>query len=72
MKKLILMALFLSGCTYSIKEVNTSKADPEGVRQCLAQYNLCTQGGPVVGFKTETYRACKESYEICINSCEKR
>lgn len=73
MKYLSIIALLaLTNCAYSIKEVDTSKADPGCVRQCSQSYSSCASSGPVIGFKTETLRACKEAYEICINTCEPR
>ena len=57
------------GCAYSIKEVDVSKADPSCVRECTASYSSCVSQGNQVGFKTETLRACKEAYEICISVC---
>ena len=64
-----LMPLSLVGCAYSIKEVDVSKASPPCVRECSASYSSCVSQGNQIGFKTETLRACKESYEICISAC---
>lgn len=66
---LLLMSLSLFGCAYSIKEVDVSKAKPSCVRECTASYSSCASQGSQVGFKTETLRACKEAYEICISAC---
>lgn len=69
MKKMITIGLlFLTGCAYSIKDVDVAKVKPEDVRTCTSAYSTCAAGGPVIGSKYETLRACKESYEICINS----
>lgn len=65
-----LIFLSFSGCSYSIKEVDVSKAEPSCVRECSANYSSCVSQGNQIGFKTETLRACKESYEICINTCQ--
>lgn len=66
---IIMLSFTLFGCAYSIKDVDTSKAKPECVRECTASYSSCVSQGNQIGFKTETLRACKEAYEICINSC---
>jgi hypothetical protein len=66
---LIGVVLSLNGCAYSIKEVDTSRVTPECVRQCSTTYSSCVSGGNQVGFKTETLRACRDAYEICVNSC---
>jgi len=63
------LALALCGCAYSIKDIDVSKADPNCTRQCTTTYSQCVSGGPSVGFKTETLRACKDAYAICISSC---
>ena len=34
-------ALVLGGCTLHIKDVDTSKAQPDCVRQCAASYSNC-------------------------------
>ena len=70
MKIIFLSALVvLSGCAYSIKDVDVSKSEPNCVRECSKSYSQCASTGPAVGFKTETLRACKESYEVCISTC---
>ena len=66
---LSLISLSLIGCAYSIKEVDVSRAEPSCVRECTASYSSCVSQGNQIGFKTETLRACKESYEICISAC---
>lgn len=63
------LALALSSCAYSIAEIDTSKVEPECVRQCTAPYSSCVSGGPAVGLKTETLRACRDAYAVCIASC---
>lgn len=65
----IVLVALLTGCAYSIKDVDTSKAEPACVRQCTSSYSACVSGGPSIGFKTETLRACGEAYSICISSC---
>ena len=64
-----LLATTLVGCAYSIKDIDTSKADPACIRQCTNSYSACVSGGPSIGFKTETLRACSESYSVCVSTC---
>jgi hypothetical protein len=64
-----LLILLCSGCSYSIKEINTSHLDPACVRECSKTYSDCVKGGPAMGSKFETLRACKEAYEICTGTC---
>lgn len=59
----------LSGCAYSISDIDVSKSEPSCVRQCSTTYSACVSGGNQVGFKTETLRACQESYKVCIQTC---
>lgn len=59
----------LGGCAYSIADIDLSKTDPACARQCTATYSQCVQAGPVVGFKTETLRACREAYAACVSTC---
>ncbi len=65
----VLGAVLVSGCAYSIKDVDVSKAAPACVRECTAPYSACVSGGPSVGFKTETLRACSDAYAVCIANC---
>jgi hypothetical protein len=73
MKPLLLLSFFaiasLSGCAYSISEIDVSNVDPVCARECTKTYSECVSGGNQVGFKTETLRACKEAYEACIETC---
>lgn len=66
---LVFSSVVVSGCAYSIKDIDTSKAEPSCVRECSHAYGTCAGSGPVVGFKTETLRACREAYEVCVNTC---
>ena len=59
----------LAGCAYSIADIDVSKSEPSCVRQCSTAYSSCVSGGNQVGFKTETLRACQESYKVCIQTC---
>ena len=72
MKRLFALSisiLILTGCAYSIKDIDVSNSDPECVRECTGTYSSCVSEGNQVGFKTETLRACQEAYEICISVC---
>nr|CUV23533.1 exported protein of unknown function [Ralstonia solanacearum]CUV33079.1 exported protein of unknown function [Ralstonia solanacearum]CUV38714.1 exported protein of unknown function [Ralstonia solanacearum]CUV61276.1 exported protein of unknown function [Ralstonia solanacearum] len=73
MKRLFLcgaVAIVLQGCAYSISDVDISHAQPECARQCTVTYSQCVSGGPAVGFKTETLRACHEAYAACVSTCK--
>ena len=59
----------LSGCAYSIKDIDVSKIESNCARQCTTTYSSCVSGGSQIGFRTETLRACKEGYEACIKTC---
>lgn len=72
MKRLMLapiLATMLTGCAYSITDIDISKAQPACARECTEAYSQCASGGPAVGFKTETLRACRDSYSVCISTC---
>jgi hypothetical protein len=66
---IVITVLLLTGCAYSIKDIDVSKAEQKCVRECSSNYSSCVSNGNQVGFKTETLRACKESFEICVNTC---
>jgi len=66
---MIISASSLVGCAYSITDIDISKSEPTCVRQCSTAYSSCVSGGNQVGFKTETLRACQESYKVCIQTC---
>ncbi len=59
----------LTGCAYSISDINVSNLEPACVRECSATYSSCVSGGPQIGAKTETLRACREAYSVCVNTC---
>ena len=61
--------IYLSGCAYSIKDIDVSGLEPECVRACSTSYSSCVSQGNQVGFKKETLRACQESYVVCTNTC---
>lgn len=54
---------------YSITDIDVSKSEPVCVRQCSANYSSCVSQGNQIGFKTETLRACRESYAVCVQTC---
>jgi hypothetical protein len=64
-----IVAMALTGCAYSIKDIDVSQVESNFARQCTVTYSSCVSGGNQVGFKTETLRACKEGYEACIKTC---
>ncbi len=66
---LILGAVALTGCAYSIKDIDVTKVEPECGRQCTTTYSSCVQGGPIIGSKMETLRACREAYAACVQTC---
>jgi len=66
---LIIICPIFFGCAYSISDIDVSKTEPNCVRQCTETYSSCVSGGNQVGFKTETLRACKEAYSVCIKTC---
>jgi hypothetical protein len=59
----------LAGCAYSISDIDISNSEPGCVRQCSTAYSSCVSGGNTIGFKTETLRACQESYKVCVKTC---
>ena len=61
--------IWLSGCAYSIKDIDVSSFEKGCVRECSMSYSSCVSQGNQIGFKTETLRACQESYVICTNTC---
>ena len=65
----LLLTLGLAGCAYSIEDIDVSKSEPSCVRQCTANYSSCASAGPAVGFKTETLRACRDAYSVCVKTC---
>ena len=63
------LVILLSGCAYSIKDIDVNEFEPECVRECSKSYSSCASQGNQVGFKTETLRACQESYQVCVQTC---
>ena len=72
MKKCVFfMTLFLfTGCSYKISDVNISGKNKECVRECTKSHSSCVSAGNQIGFKTETLRACKDTFEICVSTCD--
>jgi len=66
---LVSLVLGISGCAYSISEIDVSNYEPTCVRECSISYSDCVSKGPSVGLKTETLRACREAYVVCTNTC---
>lgn len=66
---LLFLSFSLLGCAYSISEIDVSRLEPSCVRQCSQSYSSCVSQGNQIGFKTETLRACRESYVVCTNTC---
>ena len=59
-------ALALGGCALpDIKDVDTSKAQPECVRQCAASYSNCVS----IVCQREVFQACHDAYQVCVNTC---
>lgn len=65
----LLVVSLIVGCAYSITDIDVSKSEPNCVRQCSAHYSSCVSQGNQVGFKTETLRACREAYAVCVQTC---
>ena len=59
----------LSGCAYSIADIDVTKAEPNCARLCTTTYSGCVSGGNQIGFKTETLRACREAFDACVKTC---
>ena len=68
----LLVVAMSSGCAYSIKDIDISNLESSCVRECSKSYSSCVSQGNQVGFKTETLRACQESYIICTNTCPEK
>jgi hypothetical protein len=64
-----IITLLLSGCAYSIADIDLSNTQPVCARQCTSTYSHCVSDGPSIGVKTETLRACKEAYVACVSTC---
>lgn len=67
----IFMLLFFCGCSYRITDIDVSNKEPECVRECTKIYSNAISQGNQIGFKTETLRAAKDAYSICVSTCPK-
>lgn len=65
----IFVLVFLSACAYRITDIDVSNKEPTCVRECTANYSSSVSQGNQIGFKTETLRASKDAYSICISTC---
>lgn len=65
-----LMIFGLNGCAYRITDVDVKGKDKSCVRECSKAYSFSISQGNQVGFKTETLRAAKDAYVVCINTCD--
>ena len=63
------VSLCLCGCAYSISDVDISGREPGCIRECSQSYSTCISQGNQIGFKTETLKACRDSYVVCTNTC---
>lgn len=56
----------LGGCALpNIKDVDTSKAQPDCVRQCTASYSACVS----TVRQREVFQACHDAFQVCVNTC---
>jgi len=70
--KIIIITLLVSsihGCAYRITDIDVSNKKPSCVRECTKTYSYSVSQGNQIGFKTETLRAAKDAYTICVNTC---
>lgn len=66
---LLVTTIMVSACSYSIKDININNKNSKCVRECSKTYSYSISQGNQVGFKTETLKAAKEAYSICIETC---
>ena len=66
---IVLMILSTQGCSYRITDIDVSHKESSCVRECTKSYSFSISQGNQIGFKTETLRAAKDAYSICINTC---
>jgi len=64
-----LSVLSMQGCAYRITDIDVSDKESSCVRECTKAYSYSISQGNQVGFKTETLRAAKDAYTICVNTC---
>ena len=66
---IVLMILSTQGCSYRITDIDVSNKESSCVRECTKSYSSSVSQGNQIGFKTETLRAAKDAYSICISTC---
>jgi len=64
-----MVGLSIYGCSYRITDIDVSGKEKACVRECSKTYSYSISQGNQIGFKTETLRASKDAYSICINTC---
>jgi len=64
-----LSILSIQGCAYRITDIDVSHKKSSCVRECTKAYSYSVSQGNQICFKTETLRAAKDAYSICINTC---
>jgi len=64
-----LIVLSIQGCSYRITDIDVSHKESTCVRECTKSYSSSVSQGNQIGFKTETLRAAKDAYSICISTC---
>ena len=64
-----LLTLSIQGCSYRITDIDVSHKESSCVRECTKSYSSSVSQGNQIGFKTETLRAAKDAYSICVSTC---
>jgi len=64
-----LLILSIQGCSYSITDIDVKHKESSCVRECTKSYSSAISQGNQIGFKTETLRAARDAYSICISTC---
>ena len=64
-----LLTILIQGCSYRITDIDVSHKESSCVRECTKSYSYSVSQGNQIGFKTETLRASKDAYSICISTC---
>ena len=65
----LLLIVSIQGCSYRITDIDVSNKESLCVRECTKSYSSSISQGNQIGFKTETLRAAKDAYSICISTC---
>jgi hypothetical protein len=66
---IILVILSIQGCSYSITDIDVKHKESSCVRECTKSYSSAISQGNQIGFKTETLRAARDAYSICVSTC---